>query len=80
MLTINSDIKLTYVPRFKDVPDAVYQSLLQTISEIKFIDLQNPIIRNVDLLWAEYLFGTEANEKLLEAKNLLSYLANRRNV
>ena len=42
---------------------------------ITFVDLHNPIIRNVDRIWAEELFGANANLMLDEATRILAYLA-----
>ena len=47
--------------------------------EIVFLNLKNPEIRDVDKIWAEELFGDEANEILETAQSLLSFLAHRRN-
>lgn len=47
----------------------------QQVGSITFVDLHNPIIRNVDRIWADELFGANANLMLDEATRILTYLA-----
>ena len=74
-----SDIKLTYVPDFSITPESLYDALNDAKDSISFIDLQSPEIRPVDVMWGEYLFGENYEHILSDAKNLLSYVATRRN-
>lgn len=74
-----SDISLTNVPKFELVSDDTYEKLAAEIEVIDFVDLQAPVARNVDKIWAEELFGDDAQTKMNEATSLLRYLANRRN-
>lgn len=74
-----SDIKLTYVPDFSIIPESLYDALNDAKDSISFIDLQSPEIRPVDVMWGEYLFGENYEHILSDAKNLLSYVATRRN-
>lgn len=53
---------------------------LAKINNTSFLELQNPIARPIDELWAKILFGTEQYKNILEeARHLLKFLANRRN-
>ena len=47
-------------------------------SNLEFLGLKNPKIRNIDIIWAKYLFGSDYELKLNEALRLLEFLANRR--
>lgn len=73
------DIAQTYVPSTKIVDERTYHKLCDIAPTIEFLDLQAPVIREVDRIWAKYLFGDKAAEKLEEAQKLLGYLASRRN-
>lgn len=74
-----ADIKATFVPKFENVPEEILHELEQEASSLRFLDLQSPEIREVDMIWARYLFGEEAGSYVERARTLLSYLANRRN-
>lgn len=74
-----NDISKTFVPIFDTISDEVYNSLRNVIDKTDFLDLQTPIIREVDRIWAAVLFDNSANEKLEEARTLLEYTGNRRN-
>lgn len=73
------DISQTLVPVFEAVSDQTYYRLRDVCATTEFLDLQSPIIRNVDTIWAEELFHDAGQEKLDEARRLLEYTANRRN-
>lgn len=73
------DISQTLVPIFERVSDRTYERLKEACSSIEFLDLQAPVIRNVDIIWAEELFDGDGTEKLTEARRLLEYTANKRN-
>lgn len=74
-----ADINTTFIPQL----DMISLNTRIRINEIKdaivFLNLKNPEIRDVDKIWAEELFGDEANEILETAQSLLSFLAHRRN-
>lgn len=42
---------------------------------LEFVDLHHPIVRDVDRIWANELFGANANTMLDEAVRILTYLA-----
>lgn len=73
------DISQTMVPDFNSTTDYTYERLKDIAVDIEFLDLQNPRIRDVDLIWAKELFGEDAETKADEARRLLEYTANRRN-
>ncbi len=73
------DIGQTLVPFFENVSEETYNQLKAACLEIEFLDLQSPVIRSVDTIWAEELFGDNAVNILNEARRLLEYTANRRN-
>ena len=74
-----ADINTTFIPQL----DMISLNTRNRINEIKdaivFLNLKNPEIRDIDKIWAEELFGDEANEILETAQSLLSFLAHRRN-
>lgn len=73
------DITTTWVPNLEHIPLNYIQLLEKEKNSIEFLDLQNPIIREVDIIWSEILFEDKAVMILEEAKRLLEFLANRRN-
>lgn len=73
------DILLTFVPKFDEVPTKIVARLRQEKQTLSFLNLKEPTVRTVDTIWAEYLFGEEANNKLQEAIKLLSFLVSKRN-
>lgn len=72
------DIKKTYVPNFKQIRHETLEKLSSAYHAISFLNLVNPVIRDIDIIWANELFGENANELLNESKRLLTYLVNRR--
>ena len=74
------DILTTLVPNFCTLSDTLYTSIQAELSNISFLELKNPIIRDIDRIWATELFGEDADDKLNEASRLLAFLANRRDV
>lgn len=74
-----SDVLNTFIPQLDEVPTNIIDLLKQEKSNLSFVELKNPVIRNVDKIWAKYLFKENADEMLNKAKRLLSFLANRRN-
>lgn len=74
-----SDIEKAYIPTFDDVTQETITALTEEYSLIKFLNLATPEIREVDRIWANELFGEDAEEMLDSARRMLEYLANRRN-
>ncbi len=73
------DILKTLVPDL-DTRSAGLLPLLQAEkNHTEFLDLQDPVIREVDRIWAAELFGAEGEDILEEARRLLEFLANKRN-
>lgn len=68
----------TYLPVSTMVSANTYSLLLAEIDSIEFIDLHNPLVREVDKIWANELFGENANAMLDEAVRILTYLADLR--
>ncbi len=68
------DIRNTYVPTFANVSASTYTDLKGIINTLRFLDLHDPQIRDVDKIWAEEMFGVNANVMLSEAQRILSYL------
>lgn len=73
------DIGETFTPKFSAVPYSVISQLRQEKVNLTFLNLKNPEIRQVDRIWASYLFGNDAENKLTEALRLLSFLVSKRN-
>lgn len=74
------DILTTLVPNFDTLSDTLLSRIQVEMPNISFLELKNPIIRNIDRIWATELFGVLANDKLNEASRLLAFLAKRRDV
>ena len=72
------DIDSTYVPLFADVTDQQYDEIQNAIINVSFLNLSNPEIRAIDLVWAEILFGSESLHLLNKAKGLLRYVSKKR--
>lgn len=70
-----TEINNTYVPVFSTVSASTYTDLLAEIGTLEFVDLHHPIVRDVDRIWANELFGANANTMLDEAVRILTYLA-----
>ncbi len=73
------DISQTFIPFFDNVSTKTYEKLKQICHTTEFLDLQAPVIRSVDTIWAEELFKESAETLLDEARRLLEYTAHRRN-
>lgn len=73
-----NDIKKTFVPKINKINSNMIEEINNEKSNIEFLDLKNPKIRNIDIIWAKYLFGSDYELKLNEALRLLEFLANRR--
>lgn len=74
-----SDICETYVPSFDAITVEDFALLEQEVETLEFLNLQIPVIRPVDIIWSNIVFGDDADEILIQAKNLLEILTNNRN-
>ena len=75
------DIMATFVPILNfDNGDDILKDIEKEICDLEFLNLQKPTIRNIDVIWAKYLFGERCSEVLEEARRLLDFLANGRNM
>ena len=74
-----ADILKTYIPDKNLITQNTIDKIKNEIDNIVFIELKNPVIREVEKIWAEELFGTYSKDILEEANRLLSYLTNNRN-
>lgn len=73
------DVLTTHAPICNMLSKDEISAITNELSNITFLDLNNPVIRNIDRIWAKILFGTNANSVLDDATRLLRFLANRRN-
>ena len=74
------DILETFTPILSEVPNEIIVQLRSEKSNLTFLNLKTPCIRTVDRIWATYLFGDNAENKLTEALRLLSFLASKRDL
>lgn len=74
-----ADFNETFIPDFDKISNGVLTKIIQIENEIVFLKLNEPEIRNIDIIWAEELFGENGQEILEKAKELLEFLVNRRN-
>lgn len=74
-----SDIEKTYIPIFDNISQKTKNELIIEYASIEFLNLASPQIRTVDKIWANELFGENAEDVLVIAKRILEYLVNRRN-
>lgn len=70
-----ADIMNTYIPDLNTVSATTIANLSAITGSLQFLNLHNPVIRNVDQIWADELFGANATTVLNEAHRLLIYLA-----
>lgn len=73
-----TDILETYVPDKEKITQKTVEKLKEEINHLKFVDLKNPEIREVDRIWADELFE-DSMCVTEEVRRLLSYLTNKRN-
>ena len=73
------DIIKTYVPKVDLITKEARDIIKNEIPNIVFLNLNQPQIRKIDIIWAEILFGSNSGKYLTEAQRLLRFLANRRN-
>lgn len=74
-----ADINTTFIPQLDMISLNTRNRINEIKDEIVFLNLKNPEIRDVDKIWAEELFGDEANVILDTAQSLLRFLAHKRN-
>lgn len=74
-----SDISKTFIPNFTHVTNTMLSELQAEIDTLEFLDLQNPGVRPIDIIWAEYLFAANSTNELDKANRLLQFLATQRN-
>lgn len=74
-----ADILKTYIPNKDQITINTMDRIKKEIKNIKFVELKNPMVREIDKIWAEELFGKDSTDILEEAKRLLSYLTSKRN-
>ena len=74
-----ADINTTFIPQLDMISLNTRNRINEIKDEIVFLNLKNPEIRDDDKIWAEELFGDEANVILDKAQSLLSFLAHKRN-
>ena len=72
-------IEKTYLPVLDNVTQETIAALTDEYGSIEFLNLATPEIRDVDRIWANELFGEDADEILNTARRMLESLANRRN-
>ena len=73
------DIESTLIPRINCNAPKLLKDLNSIRDSIEFVDLSSPKAREVDKIWADYMFGDEAEEIIEDTIRLLSYLVVRRN-
>lgn len=73
------DIDYTFIPLMDNISDETIDLLESEKNNIIFLNLKSPEIRNIDIIWANELFGDAANDVLSQAVRLLEFLSNRRN-
>lgn len=74
----HASIRATYVVNPQIINDEKYNELENLLNEIKFVRLQNPIIRDIDRFWAEILYKDKADNVLKDARDLLQYISQKR--
>ena len=73
------DIEETFIPVLSKISYEQRTKLIEESANINFLILNSPRIRKIDRMWANVLFGREADARLMEARRLLEFLANIRN-
>lgn len=73
------DIIKTLVPNPKNISEKEYFEIEEIFKDIEFLNLQEPKIREIDRCWAKILYSDKSEDKLNEAVQLLSFIANKRN-
>lgn len=74
-----ADISATLVPDLRNISSNTVERLKTEKISIQFLNLKVPQIREIDRVWANELFGEDADSMLEKAKRLLAFIASRRN-
>lgn len=75
-----ADLDATYIVNPNNINDDLFNRILHLSDSLGFIDLQNPEPRDIDILWAKFLFHDDWETKLEKSVELLSNLATKRNL
>ena len=74
-----NDLMHTHIPNLSCLTKKDRQNIIRALENISFLELNNPVVRDIDRVWARILYGDESEEVLEQAKTLLHFLVNRRN-
>jgi len=58
------DIKESFIPVFDKLTADEKSKILNEVSNIEFLKLNSPTIREIDKIWALILFGESADSRL----------------
>ncbi len=72
------DMQTTHVPKYEALSQGDIHEITDEIPHIGFLDLNHPVARRIDRIWAGILFGTDGEEILDGALRLLRFLADLR--
>lgn len=67
-------IRNILIPNFNNISEQLKSRMIKDTFNSEFLDLYKIILRPIDLLWADILFGSKATIRLHEVKNLLEEL------
>ena len=67
------DLVTTVIPNLEIIPLDLKNELLG-IQNVTFLDLENPQVRDIDILWSKILFGNDYEYVLIKAKEYLSQM------
>ena len=67
------DLVTTVIPNLEIIPLDLKNELLG-IQNVTFLDLENPQVRDIDILWSKILFGNDYEYVLSKAKEYLSQM------
>jgi len=73
------DIETTCIPVITNLSFEEKDRIIAETPNLEFLILNQPKPRETDKIWAEILFGDDADKRLNEAKRLLEFLSNTRN-
>ena len=74
-----NEIMETYIPDYDSLSDKFITTVINELDSIEFLNLRNPSIRNIDLIWAKELFPNNYEYMLDTALDLLTFQVKRRN-
>ncbi len=76
-----TEYRFTQMPDYMSLTDEEKSIIVNDVKNgVVFLNLRNPQIRNIDVIWAKLLFGDNYKEKLDEAISLLAILAANREI